>query len=74
VLHANSVFQWGAEQQQAFEDLKKYLEDASVMTKLSPKAELKLYIAATDIAVSAMLVEELMEEEALKQFPILLRL
>jgi hypothetical protein len=74
VLHANSVFQWGAEQQQAFEDLKKYLEEASVMTKLSPKAELKLYIAATDIAVSAMLVEELMEAEALKQFPILLRL
>jgi hypothetical protein len=28
VLHANSAFQWGTEQQQAFEDLKKYLEQA----------------------------------------------
>jgi hypothetical protein len=58
VLRANSVFQWGAEQQQAFEDLKKYLEEAAVMTKPSPKAELLLYIAATDTAVSALLVEE----------------
>jgi hypothetical protein len=53
VLRANSTFQWGLEQQQAFDDLKKYLEDAAVMTKPSPKAELLLYIAATDTAVSA---------------------
>jgi hypothetical protein len=70
VLRANSVFQWGAEKQQAFEDLKKYLEEAAVMTKPSPKAELLPYIAATDTAVSAVLVEERIEAEALKQFPI----
>jgi hypothetical protein len=70
VLRVNLVFQWGAEQQQAFEDLKKYLEEAAVMTKLSPKAELLLYIAATDTAVSAVLVEERKEVDALKQFPI----
>jgi hypothetical protein len=70
VLRANSVFQWGAEQQQAFEDLKKYLEEAAVMTKPSLKAELLLYIAATDTTVSAVLVEERREAEALKQFPI----
>jgi hypothetical protein len=58
VLRANSAFQWGPEQQQAFDDLKKYLEDAAVMTKPSPKAELLLYIAATDTAISAVLVEE----------------
>jgi hypothetical protein len=40
------------------------------MTKLSPKAELLLYIAATNIAVSAVLVEERKEADALKQFPI----
>jgi hypothetical protein len=40
------------------------------MTKPSPKAELLLYIAATDTGVSAVLVEERMEGEALKQFPI----
>jgi hypothetical protein len=70
VLHANSVFQWGAEQQQAFEDVKKYLEEVAVMTKPSPKAELLLYIATTDTAVSAVLVEEQMEADTLKQFPI----
>jgi hypothetical protein len=40
------------------------------MTKPSPKAELLLYIAATDTAVSAVLVEERMEADTLKQFPI----
>jgi hypothetical protein len=70
VLRANLVFQWGAEQQQAFEDLKKYLEEAAVMTKPSPKAELLLYIAATDTTVSAVLVKERMEADTLKQFPI----
>jgi hypothetical protein len=70
VLRANSIFQWGAEQQQAFEDLKKYLEEAAVMTKPSPKAELLLYIAATDTVVGAVLVEERKEADALKQFPI----
>jgi hypothetical protein len=70
VLCANSVFQWGAEQQQAFEDLKKYLEEAAVMTKPSPKAELLLYIAATDTTINAILVEERIEADTLKQFPI----
>jgi hypothetical protein len=40
------------------------------MTKQSPKAELLLYIAATDTAVSAVHVEEQKETDALKQFPI----
>jgi hypothetical protein len=66
VLRANSTFQWGPEQQQAFDDLKKYLEDSAVMTKPSPKAELLLYIAATDSAVSAVLMEERKEADALK--------
>jgi hypothetical protein len=70
VLRANSIFQWGAEQQQAFEDLRNYLEEAAIMSKPSPKAELLLYIAATNTAVSAILVEERMEAETLRQFPI----
>jgi hypothetical protein len=40
------------------------------MTKPSLKAELLLYIAATDIAVSAVLVEERKEADAPKHFPI----
>jgi hypothetical protein len=70
VLRANSASQWGPEQQQDFDDLKKYLEEAAVMTKPSLKAELLLYIAATDTVVSAVLVEERKEADALKQFPI----
>jgi hypothetical protein len=66
VLRANSTFQWGPEQQQAFDDLKKNLQDAAVMTKPLPKAELLLYITATDTAVSAVLVEERKEADALK--------
>jgi ferredoxin len=70
VLRANSVFQWGAEQQQAFKDLKNYIKEAAVMSKPSPKAELLLYIAATDTAVSTVLVKERMEADTLRQFPI----
>jgi hypothetical protein len=36
------------------------------MTKPSPKAELLLYIAATNTAVSVVLVEEQKEADALK--------
>jgi ribonuclease HI len=70
VLRANTTFQWGTEQQQAFEDLRNYLEEAAVMSKPSPKADLLLYIAATDTAIGVVLVEEQMEADALRQFPI----
>jgi hypothetical protein len=70
VLHANSIFQWGAEQQEAFEDMRNYLEEAAVMSKPSPKAKLLLYIATTDTVVSVVLIEERMEADTLKQFPI----
>jgi hypothetical protein len=46
--------------------LRKYLEQAVVMAKPSPKADLLFYITATDTAVSAILVEERMEADALK--------
>jgi ribonuclease HI len=70
VFRANSIFQWGAKQQQAFEDLRNYLEEAAVMSKPSPKADLLLYIATTDTAVSVVLVEEWVESNTLRQFPI----
>jgi hypothetical protein len=59
-------FPWGAEQQQAFEDVRNYLEEVAVMSKPSPKADILLYISATDTAVSVVLVEERMEADALK--------
>jgi hypothetical protein len=70
VLHANTTFLWGAEQQQAFEDLRNYLEEVAIMMRQSSKVDLLLYIIATETAVSAVLVEERMEADALKQFSI----
>jgi hypothetical protein len=46
------------------------MEEVVVMSKPSIKADLLLYIAATDTAVSAVLVEERMKADTLKQFPI----
>jgi hypothetical protein len=46
------------------------LEEAAVMSKSPPKADLFLYIAATDTTVNTVLVEERMEANTLKQFPI----
>jgi hypothetical protein len=42
------------------------LEEAAVMSKPSPKADVLLYIAATDTTVNAVLVEERMEADTLK--------
>jgi hypothetical protein len=70
VLRANTTFQWGVEQEEAFKDLRNYLEEAAVMSKPSPKADLLLYIATTNTAVSTVLVEERIEVDTLKHFPI----
>ena len=69
-LEGTENFHWGIEQDKAFEDLKKYLENLAVMTIPSPGAELLLYIATSSSAVSAALVEERMVEGTLKQSPI----
>ena len=70
VLKGTENFHWGTEQDKAFEDLKKYLENLAVMTSPSPGAELLLYIATSSSAVSAALVEERTVESTLKQLPI----
>ena len=70
VLKGTENFHWGTEQDKAFEDLKKYLENLAVMTSPSPGAELLLYIATSRSTVSAALVEERMVEGTLKQLPI----
>ena len=62
VLKSSENFQWGPEQDKAFEDLKQYLENLAVVTSPSPEAKLLLYIATSSSAVSAALVEERMAE------------
>ena len=70
VLKGKKKFHWGPEQDKAFEDLKKYLENLAVMTSPSPGAELLLYTATSSSTVSVTLVEERMVEGTLKQLPI----
>jgi len=60
VLKGTENFQWGPEQDKAFEDLKKYLENLAVMTSPTPGAQLLLYIATSSSAVRVALVEERM--------------
>ena len=70
LLRGSENFSWGPEQDRAFEDLKKYLENLAVLTSPSPEAESLLYIATSHSAVSTALIEERIAEGTLKQFPI----
>jgi len=70
LLRVSENFSWGPKQDKAFEDLKRYLENLTVLTSPLPEAELLLYIATSHSALSAALVEERVAEGMLKQFPI----
>jgi hypothetical protein len=52
VLKSAEVFQWGPDQQRAFEELKQYLIDLTTLTPPTPGAPLLLYVAASHSAVS----------------------
>jgi hypothetical protein len=58
VLKSAEVFQWGATQQKAFEELKQYLIELTTLTPPSLGTPLLLYVAASHAAVSAALVQE----------------
>ena len=49
-------FEWTNECQKAFEDLKKYLSSPPLLNPSMPREELYLYIAVSQVAVSAALV------------------
>jgi hypothetical protein len=70
VLKSAEVFQWGPDQQKAFEDLKQYLIQLTTLTPPSSGAPLLLYVAASHAAVSVALVQEKQYEQAKKQVPI----
>ena len=50
------TFEWMAECQQAFEDLKAYLSSPSLLSPSKPREELFLYLVVSLTAVSATLV------------------
>ena len=70
ILKSVEVFQWGPAQQKAFEELKQYLIDLTTLTPPAPGAPLLLYVAASNSAVSAALVQEKLEAQIKKQAPI----
>jgi hypothetical protein len=70
VLKSAEVFQWGPTQQKAFEELKQYLIQLTMLTPPSSGAPLLLYVAASHVAVSAVLVQEKQDGQAKKQVPV----
>jgi len=66
ILQSLDHFEWGHEQQQAFDELKQYLTKLTTLSKPSPSATLMLYLAASPTTVSAVLVEEKEHENKMK--------
>ena len=54
----NKSFEWTAECQQAFEDLKAYLSSLPLLSPSKPGEELFLYLAVSPATVSAALIRE----------------
>jgi hypothetical protein len=56
ILRGSTNVEWGAEQQQAFDDLKSYLEHLPTLSSLQQGQPLILYVSATHSAISGALV------------------
>lgn len=61
--------QWGKKQQKVFEELKQYLQQMTTLVSPTLGTSLLLYIAASQSAVSGVLVKEKQTEGGLKQIP-----
>lgn len=70
VLRNTEPFNWGPTQQNAVEDLKRYLVNLTTLASPSPSKPLLLYVAASLHAESAVLVKERQTEHQKKQLPI----
>jgi hypothetical protein len=59
VLRGFGTFEWGSEQQEAFDALKEYI--SKLLTMASPQLgpPLILYVSATHTAVNGVLVQEI---------------
>ena len=62
--------EWGPEQLKAFEHLKSYMASKLLVIILDPEAPLLLYVAASNHAVSGVLIQEKEEESKVIQQPI----
>jgi hypothetical protein len=58
VLRGSDTFEWGTEQQEAFEGLKEYIQKLPTIASPLPDHPLILYILTTHITVSGALIQE----------------
>ncbi|XP_074291257.1 uncharacterized protein LOC141618032 [Silene latifolia] len=58
ILRKSQKFEWTADHEQAFRELKHYLSSPPLLSKPEPGEPLFLYLAVTEVAVSAVLVRE----------------
>ncbi|XP_074266525.1 uncharacterized protein LOC141589801 [Silene latifolia] len=58
ILRKSQKFEWTADHEQAFRELKHYLSNPPLLSKPEPGEPLFLYLVVTEVAVSAVLVRE----------------
>jgi len=66
-LRGGDKVEWGPEQSKAFQQLKNYMASKLLVTVPDPEAPLLLYVAASDHAVSGVLVQEKEQESKVIQ-------
>jgi hypothetical protein len=67
VLRSSKNFQWSETQKQAFKELKDYLSNMTKLCPPEPRSPLLLYVSASNLEVSVVLVQEKEEEGKFKQ-------
>jgi hypothetical protein len=70
VIRSTKNFQCSETQKQAFQELKDYMSNMTKLCPPEPRSSLLLYVSASNLAVSAVLVQEKEEEGKLKQIPV----
>jgi hypothetical protein len=68
VLRSAKNFQWSETQKQAFQELKDYLSNMTKLCPPEPRLPLLLYVSASNLAVSAVLVQERMKKASSNKF------
>jgi hypothetical protein len=58
VLRGSCNFEWGSEQQKAFDDLKEYIKQLPKLSNPEPGQPLILYVSASHTTMSGALVQE----------------
>jgi hypothetical protein len=70
VPRSSKNFQWSEIQKQSFQELKDYLSNMTKLCPPKPRSPLLLYVSASNLVVSTVLVQEKEEEGKFKQIPV----